>query len=107
MPLNPSPEPRSLFEAALNEFDKRTGTNLLQHPIIDSLANCESADTIIDVLQEQTQAFRRFRGGEGDGAVMKWLKRTVHVLHALSTSDILAGCIGLVRLLVAITRASV
>ena len=91
MSNNSPPELKSLFETALNEFEKRAGTNLDQHPIIDKLVNCESADSIIDVLQEQAQAFRNFRGD--DGKLMTWLKRTVNVLYALSTSDVISGAI--------------
>jgi hypothetical protein len=94
MSNNPPPELKSLFETALNEFEKRAGTSLVQHPIIDKLVNCESADSVIDVLQEQAQAFRSFRGG--DGKLMTWLKRTVNVLYALSTSDVISGAISLV-----------
>jgi hypothetical protein len=94
MSINPSPELKSLFETALNEFEKRAGITLDQHPIIDKLVNCESADSIIEVLQEQAQAFRNFRGD--DGKIMTWLKRTVNVLWALSTSDVLAEGVGLV-----------
>ena len=94
MSTNPPPELKSLFEAALNEFEKRAGTNLVQHPILDKLVNCESADSVIDVLQEQAQAFRNFRGD--DGKVIMWLKRTVNVVYTLSTSGVLGGAISLV-----------
>jgi hypothetical protein len=94
MSINPSPELKSLFEAALNDFENRTGTNLVQHQIIDKLVNCQSADSVIDVLQEQAQAFRNFRGD--DGQVMTWLKQTVNVLEGLSTSSVLGEGIGLV-----------
>ena len=96
MSTNPSPELKSLFETALSEFEKRAGTNLVQLQIIDKLVNCESADSVIDVLQEQAQAFRNFRGD--DGKLMTWLKRTVNVLYSLSTSGGLSGAIGLVRI---------
>ena len=94
MSFNPSPELKSLFETALNEFEKRAGTNLVRHRIIDELANCGSADSVVDVLQEQAPAFRSFRGD--DGKLMTWLKRTVNVLYTLSTSGVLGGVIGLV-----------
>jgi hypothetical protein len=94
MSTNPSPELKTLFEAALNEFEKRAGTDLVQHQIIDKLVSCESADSVIDVLQEQAQAFRRFRGD--DGKLVTWLKRTVNVLYTLSTSGVLGEGIGLV-----------
>jgi hypothetical protein len=96
MSIDPSPELKSLFEAASEEFEKRAGTNLFQHQIIDKLANCQSADSVIDVLQQEAQAFRDFRGD--DGRLMTWLKRTVNVLYVLSTSSVLGEGIGLVRL---------
>ena len=94
MSNNRPPELKSLFETALNEFEKRAGTNLVQHPIIDKLVNCESADSVIDVLQDQAEAFRNFRGD--DGKLMMWMKRTVNVVYTLSTSGVLGGAIGLV-----------
>ena len=94
MSFDPSQELKSLFETALNEFEKRTGTNLTHHQIIDELKNSESADSVINVLQKQAQAFRNFRD---DGKLMIWLKRTVNVLHTLSTSSVLGGAIALVR----------
>ncbi|KAN0120604.1 hypothetical protein V8E52_004431 [Russula decolorans] len=93
MSIDPSPELKLLFEAALNEFENRTGTNLVQHQVVDKLVNCQSADSVIDVLQEQAQAFRNFRGD--DGRVMTWLKQTVDVLDSLSTSGVLGEGIGL------------
>jgi hypothetical protein len=87
MSINPSPDLKSLFETALNEFERRTGTNLVQHQIIDKLVTCDSANSVIDVLQQQAQAFRNFRGD--DGKLMEWLKRTVNVLYTLSTSAVL------------------
>jgi hypothetical protein len=95
MSINPSPELKSLFEDALNEFESRAGSNLIQHQIVDRLKNCESPESVMDALQEQAQAFRNFRGD--DGKLMVWLKRTVGVLHSLSTSGVLGEDIGLVR----------
>ena len=93
MTLNPSPELKSLFESALNEFEQRAETNLFRHEVIDKLVNCESADSVVDVLQEQAHAFRNFRGD--DGKLKTWLKRTVNVLYSLSTSSVLTGAITL------------
>ena len=96
MSNNSPPELKLLFETALNEFEKRTGTSLIQHPIIDRLINCESADSVIDILQERAQAFRSFLGV--DGKLMTWLKQTVNVLYALSTSNVISGAISSVCL---------
>ena len=86
---------RSLFETALREYEKQAGTNLLDNRLIIKLQSCHSTDTITTVLQEQAQAFNKFRGG--DGKLTRWLKRTVHVLHTLSTSSALGAGVGLVR----------
>jgi hypothetical protein len=86
---------RSLFETALREYEKQAGTNLLDNRLIIKLQSCDSADAINAVLQEQAQAFHKFRGD--DGKLTKWLKRTVHVLYTLSTSSALGGAVGLVR----------
>jgi hypothetical protein len=60
-------------------------------PVITAHAFCiqvtYNPDSVIDVLQEEAQAFRNFRGD--NGKLMTWLKRTVNVLHILSTSSIL------------------
>lgn len=85
----------ALFDAALKEYEKQAGTNLLDNGLIIQLQSCESADAISAVLQEQAQALRMFRGG--DGKLISWLKRTVNVLHALSTSSALGAGVGLVR----------
>jgi hypothetical protein len=86
---------RSLFDAALKEYEKQAGTNLLDSRLIVRLQSCESADAISAVLQEQAQAFHTFRGG--DGKLIGWLKRTVNVLYTLSTSSALGAGVGLVR----------
>jgi hypothetical protein len=86
---------RSLFETALREYEKQAGTNLRDSRIIINLQSCESVEAISAILQEQAQAFHKFRGN--DGKLTRWLKRTVHVLHTLSTSSVLGAGVGLVR----------
>ncbi|KAH9083695.1 hypothetical protein EDB83DRAFT_2669650 [Lactarius deliciosus] len=80
---------RSLLETALTEYEKKTGTKLLDNTLTIKLQSCNSADAINDVLQEQAQAFHEFRGN--DGKVTRWLRRTVHILHTLSTSALGEG----------------
>jgi fungal STAND N-terminal Goodbye domain len=86
---------RSLFEVALEDYRKQTGTRLVDHPLHAKLIKCDSIESITAILQEQAQAFSKFRGD--DGKVMKSLKSAVHVLHSLSTSTLLGEAIGLVR----------
>jgi hypothetical protein len=87
MSVHPSPELRSLFEAALNEFETRTGTKLVQNRIFDELLACESVESILYILQEQAKPLRTALGN--DSTLMKWIKRTVTVLHFLSTNKMI------------------
>ena len=87
---------QSLFDAALQSYEKQTGFKLIDHPLARQLENCHTVDSVMDVLQRQASANIGFR--ENGGKFMKSLKQVVHVLHALSTSTILGEGIGLVRL---------
>jgi len=86
---------QSLFDAALEEYDKQTGTSLAHHPLAIKLDACNTVESINASLQEQAKAFRQFRGD--DGKVTRCLKGVVHVLHKLSTTGVLGEGIGLVR----------
>jgi hypothetical protein len=96
MSINPCPELQSLFESALNQYKNQAGVNLLEHQLALRLTSCDDVDSAIAVLQEQAEAFRKFRGD--DGKVMMLLKRTVHVLYDLS-NGVLGAAVGLVRTL--------
>jgi hypothetical protein len=86
---------RLLFESALQDYQIQTGTTLPNHPLAEKLQDCDSVDSVTGVLQEQAQAFTKFRGG--DGRIMKSLKAVVAVLDSLSTSTAFGEAIGLVR----------
>jgi hypothetical protein len=89
---------QSLFDAALQDYEKQTGKKLIDHPLARQLEICNSVESITAVLKEQSRAFTEFR--RDDDKVMKPLKRVVHVLHALSTSS---EAISLVRLVPLVT----
>jgi hypothetical protein len=78
---------RLLFDAALQSYEKQTGIKLIDHPFARQLENCPSIDSVVDILQQQSRALIEFCGD--DGKVIKSLKRTAHVLNALSTSTTL------------------
>jgi hypothetical protein len=84
----------SLFDAALEGYEKQTGMKLVNHPLSKQLENCYTVDDIMEVLQQQARTFTEFRGE--DGSVMKSLKRVVHILYSLSTSTTLGEGVGLV-----------
>ena len=86
---------RLLFNAALEDYEKQTGTDLADHPFAKQLESCDSVESITTFFQEQTQAFSEFRGN--DTRIMTPLKSAVSILYTLSTSTVLGEAIGLVR----------
>ena len=86
---------RLLFDAALQDYQKQTGTNLIDHPLAKQLQSCDSVESITIFFREQAQAFTEFRGN--DSRIMRPLKSAVSILDMLSTSTALGEAIGLVR----------
>ena len=85
---------RTLFEAALQQYEMQTEISLAKHPLAEQLQNCDSVNSVIAVLQEQVQAFSEFRGSD---RIMKSLMGVVSVLSTLSSVADLSDSIGLVR----------
>jgi hypothetical protein len=84
----------TLFESALQEYAKQTGKPWAEHPLAKQLEQFYSLQSVSDVLQEQAQAFTRFRG---DSRVVKSLKSATSVLYMLSTNNDLRDAISVVR----------
>ena len=85
---------QSLFDVALQDYEKKTGTKLADHPLAKQLEACDSVDSVTSFLQERARAFQEFRGE--DGKCMRSLKRVVHVLYTLSTNAAVGESIGLI-----------
>ena len=85
---------QSLFEAALSQYEKRAGTNLIKNELTSKLKSCTCADDVIAVLQGQAQAFQRYRGDSG--TMMTRLKRVVNVLYDLSINPVVGQGIGMI-----------
>ena len=84
-----------LFEAALQDYERKTGISLAEHPLAEQLQNCDSIESITTVLCGQTQAFSEFRGV---GKVLKPLKAVLSVLNKLTAAANIGQDFGLVRL---------
>jgi len=85
----------SIFNAALEDYAKRSGTKLDQHhPLVKQLESYNSVGSISKAIQEHARRFREFRGE--DGRMMKSLKGAVQVLYTLSTSTVLGEGISIV-----------
>src|SRR5713101_8792961 len=86
-PTSTSSNFRPIFNNALKVYKKRTRKDILTHPLADRLESCDSASSILTVLQEQVQELN-----ESQRNRMKWLDPTVNVLHAFS--ETLGGGVG-------------
>ena len=69
-----------MLDAALAEYQKKTGDDLLAHWLATELQPCESVDAVLDILRDQAKAFER----SGDQRLMKWIDPLVHVLYTFS-----------------------
>jgi hypothetical protein len=83
-----------LFQSALEEYRKKTGIEIVRHPLASQLEHCDDVEAITEVLQGQAQAFCEFRGS--NKRLITSLKRTVQALHKLSGFAVLVKDIGIV-----------
>ncbi|KAH9003651.1 hypothetical protein EDB86DRAFT_2826238 [Lactarius hatsudake] len=67
---------------ALTEYKKKTGKELLDHPLAVEVQRCDSVDAILAIFHGQAKAFRQFR--DGDQRLMKWISPVVDVLFTFS-----------------------
>jgi hypothetical protein len=85
---------QAIFNAALKEYSQKTGKDIATDPISAELRCCSSPDKVLNLLQEEAQAFSDFRNGNRQAQLMRKLKPTVHILLALSVSEVLGNGIG-------------
>jgi hypothetical protein len=70
-----------IFNNALKAYERRTGKNLLAHPLAAQLQSCTSPSGILIVLQEQAD---ELDWSQDDERWRKWLEPTVKVLYTFS-----------------------
>ena len=75
---------QSVFDAALDAYEKKTESNLLTHPLAAQIQSCDSPTAILSVLQGLIQQFDRRR--RSDQRLANWLKPTINVLSAFSAT---------------------
>jgi hypothetical protein len=89
---------QSLFNAALEAYEKKTKCKLISHPLAAQLQSCDSPTAILSILQDLVQHFDRRRSS--DKRLTNWLNPTVNVLYAFS--DFIGQGVSLVSLNLAI-----
>ena len=74
----------SIFNAALQTYERKTKKDLASHPLLPTFQSCNSPEAILTVLREQIPAFGQSQNG--DDGLTKWLTPTVNVLYAFSAT---------------------
>ena len=82
---------QELIEMALQDYEGGTGINLHEYGLAMELKGCDSAHSVIVVLQVHLQKSQNFRNN-----VMIRVKSVVHLLHTLSTSGALGEGVSVV-----------
>ena len=77
----------AVFEAALEEYTKKTKISIKTDTLFAKLQDCQSSDAVLDILQEQTDAFEQFREGDGKVQLMRRLKPLVGSILSLSNKS--------------------
>ena len=86
---------QSIFDAALADYLDKTGIDLIKDSFSEKLQNCQTADDILELLQDKASQFKDYRSG--NRKLINCLNPAVQVLHAFS--GILGGVASLVSAL--------
>ena len=84
----------AIIDAALAKYTRQTGKDLRNHPLALKINQCDSAESILAIFQEQAQEFDEFRNG--NSKLIKWLQPVVTGLYTLSTNPSLRHGVNLV-----------
>jgi hypothetical protein len=78
---------QELFESALQDYEKKTGITLAQHPLAVQLRSRQSAEDITTLLRSQVQGLGYLQAGD---KMIKSIERTLSILNPLSAASSLS-----------------
>jgi hypothetical protein len=84
----------SIFNLALEKYNRKTKQDLAKHPLLPRFQSCHSPQAILTVLREQTP--ESSQSENSDDGLTKWITPTVNVLYSFSAT--LGGVVGLVNI---------
>ena len=67
---------------ALDDYTKQTGIDLTKNPFAEILQNCNSPDSILQLLQDKAQAFKDYR--DKHSKLIDGLRPVVQIVHTFS-----------------------
>jgi hypothetical protein len=75
---------RTIFVAAIKEYEKKTKTDLHTHSLSTQLQSCNSSSDILAVLHDEVNEFDKTRSH--NERLSSWLNPTINVLYAFSAT---------------------
>jgi hypothetical protein len=84
----------SIFNVALEKYNRKTKQDLAKHPLFPRLQSCDSPEAILTVLRENIPDFDQSENS--DDGLTTWITPTVNVLYSFSAT--LGGVVGLVNI---------
>ena len=78
---------QALFDAALQDYEDKTGSVLIDHPLAKELQEYDSVMSITTILEEQIQIFPSYEFTD-HGMLMDSLKHLVEVLNSPFISNV-------------------
>jgi hypothetical protein len=85
---------QSLFDSALDTYNKRTKNDIVSHPLLTKFESCDSPEAILTTLRGEILGFDQAPSINDESTM--WLSSTVKVLHAFSST--ISECFGVVSL---------
>jgi hypothetical protein len=73
---------QTLFEPALQAYEKKAGISLAHHPLAVKLKSFDTVEAVTGIFQDQAQPFSHFQGSH---RIMKSIKTTVSILSKISS----------------------
>jgi hypothetical protein len=74
----------SIFNAALETYQRKIKKDLASHPLLPTLQSCDSPEAILAVLRDQIPVSTQSQNG--DDGLTKWVTPTVNVLYTFSAT---------------------
>ena len=85
---------QTIFDGALEAYQRKTGKDLTKDPLLRTLENCHSPDAVLTILRGQMVA--PGQSHTNTDILTKWLVPTVKVINAFS--ETIGGALALVSL---------
>ena len=83
---------QSIFDGALESYQRKTGNDLTKDPLLRILETCNSPDEVLAILRRQLVVPGQSHSSSDE--FTKWLIPTVKVIHAFTAT--VGGAVGLV-----------